>query len=120
VPSGSVKVATSGDFSPGARPGFLDRLASMDTTGLLARETASPIRTFTLLHPHRTSREVNPKQATISAMRGKTSDLHLLMIGLTELSAISKYRLLRRECRAIFLKPVRFCKVPKTNPIETD
>jgi hypothetical protein len=92
----------------------------MDTTGLLATEIPSPIRTFTLLQPHRTSGEINPKQATISAIRGKTSDLRLLMIGLTELSTVLKYRLLRRECRAIFLKPVRFCKVPKTNPIETD
>src|SRR5258705_2226185 len=38
LPSDAVNVTTSGDFSPGATPGSLGRLASIDVTGIFARE----------------------------------------------------------------------------------
>jgi hypothetical protein len=37
LPSGSVNTATSGDFSPGAIPGPLGRLAWMDAMGFWAK-----------------------------------------------------------------------------------
>ncbi len=62
LPSGPVITATSGDFSPGAMPGPLGRLASMAVMGRLSKGTLSPNQTCTLAHPLSASKEATPRQ----------------------------------------------------------
>jgi len=51
LPSGSVTSTINGNFSPGAIAGPLSRVAEIDLTGVLSRETLQPIRTCTDAHP---------------------------------------------------------------------
>src|SRR6266849_1779806 len=64
LPSGSVTATTSGDFSPGAIPGPLGRLARMDVIGVLSRCTFHPSRTCMDAHPLSASTEAAARQDT--------------------------------------------------------
>ena len=78
-PSCPIRVTTSGDFSPGATPGFLGRLASIDVMGIFANEALIPSRTSTLLHPHSASREVNASAPALFEKCDTTNDVRLFI-----------------------------------------
>jgi hypothetical protein len=63
LPSGSVSTTTSGDFSPGAMPGPLGRLACIDVMGTLSRCIFQPSLTCKRVHPPSASSETIPRQA---------------------------------------------------------
>src|ERR1039458_1326164 len=63
VPSGSVRVATSDDFSPGPMPGCLYWLTSIDATCSFGSDTRVPSFTWIALHPPNATAAANASPA---------------------------------------------------------
>jgi hypothetical protein len=82
APPDAVKVTTNGDFSPGATPGSLGRLAAIDVTGIFARGVRKPRPTCSLLHPDNPGSKANAIPAAIFVACETASDPILLIVRL--------------------------------------
>jgi hypothetical protein len=81
-PPDAEKVTTNGDFSPGATPGSLGRLAAIDVTGIFARGVRKPRPTCSLLHPDNPGSKTNAIPTAIFVACETASDLTLLIVRL--------------------------------------